>query len=136
MSSIGKIKKNAEKYRLEQFCRQMTPEQYKQALTTAVRTATENLALEYDRNLNKMKEETNKKIDSIVNVAINMTSVEFLYEIGRQLDCYIDKPENMEQKIDLVQEIGENVAKIIQNYDKKEFDKKRKQVEKIFKIKF
>lgn len=136
MSSISKIRKNADKYRMEEFCRQMTPEQYKQALKTAVKAATENLAIEYDRMLQKNQEETNKKIDSIVNVAINMTSVEFLYEIGRQLDCYIDKPENMEQKIDLVQEIGENVAKIIQNYDKKEFDKKRKQVEKIFNIKF
>lgn len=140
MSSIGKLRKNAENYRLNEIYKNMTPEQYQQGIQLAIRNTQAELATEYNTKLQKMqdkiREDTHKKMDSLVNVAINMTSVEFLYEIARQLDCFIDKPENMDQKIDLVQEISENVMKNIQDYHKKDFEKKRQLVEKIFKIQF
>lgn len=140
MSSIGKLRKNAENYRLSEIYKNMTPEQYQQGIQLAIRNTQAELATEYNTKLQKMqdkiREDTHKKMDSLVNVAINMTSVEFLYEIARQLDCFIDKPENMDQKIDLVQEISENVMKNIQDYHKKDFEKKRQLVEKIFKIQF
>ena len=119
MSSIGKLRKNAENYRLNEIYKNMTPEQYQQGIQLAIRNTQAELVTEYNTKLQKMqdkiREDTHKKMDSLVNVAINMTSVEFLYEIGRQLDCFIDKPENMDQKIDLVQEISENVIKNIQD---------------------
>ena len=140
MSSIGKLRKNAENYRLNEIYKNMTPEQYQQGIQLAIRNTQAELATEYNTKLQKMqdkiREDTHKKMDSLVNVAINMTSVEFLYEIAKQLDCFIDKPENMNQKIDLVQEISENVMKNIQDYHKKDFEKKRQLVEKIFKIQF
>lgn len=136
MSSIGKLRKNAENYRINEFYKNMTPEQYKYAIETAIKNTQNQMLIEYNNKLKKNQEKNNKNIDSIVNVAINMTAIEFLYEIGRQLDCYIDKPENIEQKIDLVQEISENVMKHIQDYSKSDFEEKRKQVEKIFNIEF
>lgn len=140
MSSLGKLKKNAEKYRLEQFCNQMTPEQYQIALKTAVKTATENLALEYDRQLTRIEQEKNDELSAIINVI----SVELLYEIAVQMNCFVENPEFLDQKADKIQEMFENSMNAIQNYvsckqsgvSLKEYSEKKKKLEKIIHIKF
>ena len=139
MSSYSKIAKNAEKYRLEQFCNQMTPEQYKQTLKTAVKAATENLALEYDRQLAKIEQEKENKICSLIHVI----NVEILYEIASQMDCFVKNPEILDQKREKILEIYENSRKAIMGYIEnkypekslKEFCNKKNQLEKLLKIK-
>lgn len=140
MSSLGKIKKNVDKYRMEEFCRQMTPEQYRQALKTAVKAATENLAYEYDRQLARIEQEKNDELNAIINVI----SVELLYEIAVQMDCFVENPEFLDQKADKIQEMFENSMNAIQNYisckqsgvSLKEYHEKKKKLEKIIHIKF
>lgn len=144
MSSLGKIKKNVDKYRMEEFCRQMTPEQYRQALKTAVKNATESLAIEYDKRLQKMQEEYELQSHMQFKAVKDTISVELLYELGRQLGCFEENPEFLEQKIDTVQNIFEKTMEAISKYAKykngnqsrKEFLKKQKKVENMFNIKF
>ena len=140
MSSLGKIRKNVDRYRMEEFCRQMTPEQYKQALKTAVKAATENLALEYDRQLAKIQKETNDEIGALIHVII----VEILYEIATQMDCFVENPEFLDQKTDKIQEIFDNAMNSIQSYisykktgvSLKEYHEKKKKLEKTINLKF
>ena len=144
MSSLGKLKKNAEAYRINQFYNNMTPEQYREGIRLAVKNSTETLAREYDRNLQKIQEEANLHIKESVRLAIDTISVELLYELADQLECFVDNPEFLDQKIDKVQNIYESTMKAIgkyANYKKesqarKEFLKKQKKVEKMFNIKF
>lgn len=140
MSSYSKIAKNAEKYRLEQFCNQMTPEQYRQALKTAVKAATENLAYEYDKQLARIEQEKNDELNAIINVI----SVELLYEIAVQMNCFVENPEYLDQKREKIQEMFDNAMNAIQNYvsckqsgvSLKEYSEKKKKIEKIIHIKF
>ena len=140
MSSLGKFKKNVEKYRLEQFCSQMTPEQYQIALKTATKAVTENLAYEYDRQLARIEQEKNDELNAIINVI----SVELLYEIAVQMNCFVENPEFLDQKADKIQEMFENSMNAIQNYvsckqsglSLKEYSEKKKKLEKIIHIKF
>ena len=135
MSSIGKLRKNAENYKLNEIYRNMTPEQYQRGIQLAIQNTQNELVAEYNLKLQKMQDkiitDMTKKMDNLVSVAVNMTSIEFLYELGKQLDCFIDDPEYMDQKIDLVQEISEHIMINIENYDKEAFNKKRKLVEQI-----
>ena len=67
-----------------------------------------------------------------------------IYEIGRLLECYVKEPENLDQKIDLVQGIYETAMTSIEEYashkyknDKqaqKAFAKKKKTIQKLFGI--
>ena len=140
MSSLGKIKKNVDKYRMEEFCRQMTPEQYRQALKTATKAATENLAIEYDRRLIALEKAKDDELSAIINVI----SVELLYEIACQMDCFSEKPEYLDQKADKIQEMFENTMNSIQSYisckqsgvSLKQFHEKREKIEKTLNIKF
>ncbi len=140
MSSIGKLRKNAENYKLNEIYRNMTPERYQRGIQLAIQNTQNELVAEYNLKLQKMQDiiitDMTKKMDNLVSVVVNMTSIKFLYELRKQLDCFIDDPEYMDQKIDLVQEISEHIMINIENYDKEEFNKKRKLVEQIFKIKF
>lgn len=69
-------------------------------------------------------------------------SIEFLYEVANQLECFVDEPENLDLKIDLVQKIYKNIMKSIQDYadiknDKeayKEFHRKKELIKKVFNI--
>lgn len=142
MSKLGKLKKNAEKFEMQQFYSNMTPEQYREGIKVAVRQASEQLAKEYDRQLYKLRDDFNNKIKESVHITMDTFSIEFLYEVADQLECFVDEPENLEQKIELVQNIYENIMKSIQTYadiktDKdafKEFQRKKKQIEKVFNI--
>ena len=137
---MEKLRKNAENYKLNEIYRNMTPEQYQRGIQLAIQNTQNELVAEYNLKLQKMQDkiitDMTKKMDNLVSVAVNMTSIEILYELGKQLDCFIDDTEYMDQKIDLVQEISEHIMINIENYDKEAFNKKRKLVEQIFKIKF
>lgn len=144
MSNLRKIKKNAEQYRINEFYRNMTPEQYREGIRAAVKNSTESLAKEYDRNLKRLEEEANLRIGESVHLAIDTISVELLYELGKQMECFVEEPEYFDQKKDKIQDMYSNIMSSIENYTKykkekdarKDFENKRKLVEKTFDIKF
>ena len=69
-------------------------------------------------------------------------ATEMVYELGNILECYKDEPEYLDQKIDIVQGIYETAMQSIEDYagdkyetDKqaqKEFERKKKTIQKIF----
>lgn len=61
MSSIGKLRKNAETYRVNEIYRNMTPEQYKEGIRRAVDIATKELASRCQRDIERVEETANKK---------------------------------------------------------------------------
>ena len=142
MSKLGKIQKNAHEYEMNQIYGKMTPEQYRDGIRLAVKTATSDLAKEYDRQLKKLCDDYNKKITESINITIDTFSIEFIYELGKQLECFNENPENLEQKTELVQNIYENIMKSIQNYADiqndgdayKEFKRKKELIDKVFNI--
>lgn len=144
MSSLGKIKKNAEKFELNQIYKNMTPEQYQEGIRIAVNKAISNLAIEYDNNIKKLKQHFEYELKGCTIYAIDTLSVELLYELANQLGCFEENPDYLEDKIYRVKEIYENTMDSIKKYanyknDKqarKEFEKKKKKVEKMFDIKF
>lgn len=144
MSSIGKLRKNAENYRINEFYKNMTPEQYREGIKLTTKQIAESLTIEYNLKLQKIQEESNYKIKEGIKLAIDTISVELLYELARQLECFEENTEYLDQKIDKVQDIYKNTMSAIEKYAnykkesqaRKEFLKKQKKVEKMFNIKF
>lgn len=144
MSSLGKIRKNVENYRMNEVYKNMTPEQYREGIRHAVKIATDDMAREYENTLRKVEEKANSRVADGVRFAIDTISVELLYELGNQLGCFEENAEYLDEKIDKVQDIYKNTMSAIEgytNYKKvgqasKEFEKKKKKVEKMFSIKF
>lgn len=149
MSSIGKIKKNAEKFELEQIYKNMTPQMYQEGIKRAVKEATKTLAKEYDLTLEKTTNEYNEKLKMInenannrVKMAIDIISIELLYELGNQLECFKDDVEYLDQKIDVVQNIYQKTMDCVWSYLEeknakksfKEFKIKENKVKEVFKI--
>lgn len=144
MSSIGKLRKNAENYRINEIYRNMTPEQYRQGIENAVNMRTEELSKLYAKDIKKIQEEFAEEL-SVRNHAIKQIMfVELLYELADQLECFVKEPEFLEQKIEKIKGIYENTIKTIEDYTKyknegqavKIFEKKKKKMENMFNIKF
>ena len=144
MSSLSKLKKNAENYKINQFYQNMTPEQYQEGIRIAIQKTTDDLTRQYNENLERLKEEANRNISQSATLAIDTISVELLYELGRQLGCFEENPEYLDQKIDTVQRIYENTMNAINKYTRykkgnqarKDFEKKKHKVQKMFKVEF
>lgn len=144
MSSIGKLRKNAENYKINQFYQNMTPEQYQEGIRIAIQKTTDDLTRQYNENLERLKEEANRNISQSATLAIDTISVELLYELGNQLGCFEENPEYLDQKIDTVQRIYENTMNAINKYTRykkgnqarKDFEKKKHKVQKMFKVEF
>lgn len=143
-SPYRKIAKNAQKFEMDAIYRNMTPEQYKEGIRTAVKNAVNDLSKEYDIQMEKMRQEYNRSISESVMIAMDTLSVEILYELGNVLECYVKEPDHLEQKVDIVQNIYEAAMNSIRDYagDKykngnqahRAFQKKKKTIEKVFKI--
>ena len=143
-SSFRKIQKNAEQYKIDQFYKTMTPEDYKKGIELAIKKTEEKLEREYNAELLRMGNEYNRAIQENTLIAMDTLAVEILYELGNVLECYKDNPEYLDQKIDIVQNIYETAMNSIADYasDKynndnqaqKVFEKKKKTVKKIFGI--
>ena len=143
-SSFRKIQRNAEQYKIDQFYKTMTPEDYKKGIELAIKKTEEKLEREYNAELTRMGNEYNRAIHENTLIAMDTLAVEILYELGNVLECYKDDPEYLDQKIDIVQNIYETAMNSIADYasDKynndmqaqKVFEKKKKTVKKIFGI--
>ena len=144
MSSLSKLKKNAENYKINQFYQNMTPEQYQEGIRIAIQKTTNDLTKQYNENLERLKEEANRNISQSATLAIDTISVELLYELGRQLGCFEENAEYLEEKIDKVRDIYINTMEAINKYTKykkgnqarKDFEKKKRTVQKMFKVEF
>lgn len=144
MSSLSKLKKNAENYRMNEVYKNMTSEQYREGVRRAVKIATDDMAREYENTLRKVEEKANSRVADGVRFAIDTISVELLYELGNQLGCFEENAEYLDEKIDKVQDIYKNTMSAIEGYTKykksgqasRNFEKKKKKVEKMFSIKF
>lgn len=144
MSSLGKLRKNAQKFNLKQLYSNMTPEEYRNGIKMAVKSAVRDLAIEYDKNINKLKKEYENSLKYSTIYAIDTLSVELLYELANQLGCFEENPDFLEDKIYRVKEIYENTMNSIKGYvdfktdeeAQKEFAIKKKKVEAMFDIKF
>ena len=144
MSSLSKIRKNVENYNINQLYNNMTPEDYKNGVRMAVNETIKDLNISYQENINKLKKEYEENLKYSTIYAIDTLSVELLYELAKQLGCFDKEPEFLEDKIYRVKEIYQNTIDSIAKYTKyktdkqaqKEYDKKKKKVEKMFDIKF
>lgn len=141
-NKLSKIQNNAKQFELNDFYKNMTPEQYREGVRTAVKKAVDDLGKEYDVLMEKMRQEYNRCIAESTMIAMDTLSVELLYELGNVLECYKKEPEYLEQKIDIVQNIYEAAMNSIKKYAsykndnqaQKVFQKKKKTIEKVFGI--
>lgn len=144
MSKLGKLKRNARNYELKLIYENMTPEQYQEGIRTAVNTAINDLSVEYNKNIHKLKERYEMSIRDATFYAIDTLSVELLYELAKQMDCFNENSDYLEEKIDKVQEIYQNTMESIKKYTtyktdnqaRRKFEEKKKKVEKLFNIQF
>lgn len=143
MSSISrKIQKNVDNFMVDQYYKNMTPAMYKEGIENAIKVTEERLTKEYNANLKHLTDQYNRGIREATLVGMDTLAVEMIYELGNVLECYVDEPEYLDQKIDIVQNIYETAMNSIGDYatDKykndaqaqKAFQKKKKTITKIF----
>lgn len=151
MSSIArKINKNAENFMLENLYKNMTPEQYKIALKNAIDKTTKELTTRFEVEYEKLRKSYQQELDYNAATIMNTISVELLYEIANQIE-YWDMKEETEDDIYTkesakfrIKEIYSNTMQSIKQYATmkkgekafKVFEKRKKQLEKEFDIKF
>ena len=143
-SPLRKIQKNASQYELDQIYKNMTPEQYREGIRSAVQRTMEDVGREYEKELVKVRRECRQAVYESVLTAMDTLSVEMIYELGNILNCYDEEPTYLDQKIDIVQGLYEKAMDSIKDYAgtkykndnqaKKVFEKKKKIVKKVFGI--
>lgn len=141
-SPYKKIQKNAQQFEMDKIYQNMTPEQYRMGIRRVAAHAAEEVSKEYERQMEKMKEEYNRTIRDGISMAMDTVSIEIIYELGKVLNCYDDEPTYLDQKIDIVQNLYSTVMENIKKYAaykndhqaQKAYEKKKKVVEKVFKI--
>ena len=143
MSSIAKkIQKNTENFMVKEYYKNMTPEMYQQGINNAIKLTEERLTKEYNAELLRISKEFDRKLQEGTLLAMDTLATEMVYELGNILECYKDEPEYLDQKIDIVQGIYETAMQSIEDYAgdkyetdkqaKKEFERKKKTIQKIF----
>ena len=145
MGSLSrKIQKNADNFIINEYYKNMTPEMYKEGVQRAIKMTEENLTKRYNAELKKLTDTYNETLQEAALLAMDTLATEMIYELGNVLECYKEEPEYLDQKIDIVQGIYETAIKSIESYaskkyktDKhaqKEFERKKKTIQKLFNI--
>lgn len=144
-SPLRKIQKNMTNFNIDNLYQNMTPEQYRQGIRIAIQRTERELTDEFNLKYQKLITDFNNDMREGMRQAIDTISVELLYELATQMECFTEEDEDLlEQKIGKVQEIYENTMETIRKYNKyktsnqarKEFLKRKNKVEKMFNIKF
>lgn len=127
---------------VKEYYKNMTPEMYQQGINNAIKLTEERLTKEYNAELLRIAKEFDRKLQEGTLLAMDTLATEMVYELGNILECYKDEPEYLDQKIDIVQGIYETAMQSIEDYagdkyetDKqaqKEFERKKKTIQKIF----
>lgn len=144
MSSIGKLRKNAENYKINEFYRNMTPEQYRQGIEYAVKRREEELYSRFNKDVKKIQDDATTEINMRNYFVKQIIFVELLYELADELECFVKEPEFLDQKIEKIKGIYENTILAIDKYTKckkkgqalKEFEKKKNKIIEMLDIKF
>lgn len=145
MSNLSrKIQKNADNFIIDQYYKNMTPDMYKEGIQNAIKMTEDRLVKRYDAELERITRQYKRDIQERTLIAMDTLAVEMIYELGNVLECYVDEPEYLDQKIDIVQNIYEKAMTSIGDYatDKyksdaqaqKAFEKKKKTIQKVFRM--
>ena len=144
-SSYKKLEKRAQEYKIKEFYKNMSPEDYQYGIESAIKKTEESLARQYNDKYQKLTESFKLELRDGIKMAIDTISVELLYELANQMDVFTEEDEYLlNQKIDKVQEIYINTMETIKKYNNyknnnqahREFERKKKKVEKLFSIEF
>lgn len=144
-SSYKKLEKRAQEYKIKEFYKNMSPEDYQYGIESAIKKTEESLAKQYNDKYQKLTESFKSELKDGIKMAIDTISVELLYELANQMDVFTEEDEYLlNQKIDKVQEIYINTMETIKKYNNyknnnqahREFERKKKKVEKLFSIEF
>lgn len=140
-STWKKIQKNIDNFTVKDYYEHMTPKMYQDGIQNAIKLTEQKLKerynselkrmqKDYNAELKRMNEEYNDVVKRETFRAMDVLAVEILYELGKELDCYVDEPEYLEQKIDVVQNLYETAMTSIADYatDKYENDEQAQQV--------
>ncbi len=145
MSNLSrKIQKNADNFIIDQYYKNMTPDMYKEGIQNAIKMTEDRLVKRYDAELERITRQYKRDVQERTLIAMDTLAVEMIYELGNVLECYVDEPEYLDQKIDIVQNIYEKAMTSIGDYatDKyesdaqaqKAFEKKKKTIQKVFRM--
>lgn len=145
MSNLSrKIQKNADNFIIDQYYKNMTPDMYKEGIQNAIKMTEDRLVKRYDAELERITKQYKRDVQERTLIAMDTLAVEMIYELGNVLECYVDEPEYLDQKIDIVQNIYEKAMTSIGDYatDKyksdaqaqKAFEKKKKTIQKVFRM--
>lgn len=143
-STWRKLQKASEDFAVKKFYENMTPQMYQEGIQNAIKMTEDRLTKEFNAELQRMGKEYNKAIQEGTLIAMDTLAVEMIYELGNILECYKEEPEYLDQKIDIVQGIYETAMQSIEDYaspkyknDKqaqKEFERKKKTIQKVFRM--
>lgn len=150
MSSLGKMRKNADKFALNNVYSKMNPQQISNAIQLALDRQRADLVGEFNKDFKKLENEYNQNLKYNMDCVLNTISVELLYELADQMGYWDLKDETEEDKYIKesvqfrIQEIYINTMDKIEKYSKmknekqanRAFKSKREKVEKEFNIKF
>lgn len=141
-STWRKIQKANEDYIINKYYENMTPEMYKDGIQRAIKMTEDRCLKEYEYEITRMCNEYNEKLKDNMLHAMDTLATEMIYELGNVLECYVDEPEYLDQKIDIVQGIYETAMRAIEDYAsskyktdaqaQKAYEKKKKKIQKIF----
>ena len=141
-SNWKKLQKASEDFAVKKYYESMTPETYKDGIQRAIKMTEERCLKEYEAELVRMSKEFNRKLQDATLIAMDTLATEMIYELGNVLECYVDEPEYLDQKVDIVQNIYETAMRSIEDYasekyktDKdaqKVYEKKKKTIQKLF----
>lgn len=151
MGSLGrKINKNANQFNMLDAYSKMTPQQIQGAIQTALNAQRKEMINQFNNEFEKMENHYNRSLQINFTNVIDIISVELLYELADQMNYWNLKGETEEDQYVKesikfrVQEIFENTMNKIQGYAdmkyektaSKEFEDKKKKIQKEFGIKF
>ncbi len=141
-STWKKLQKASEDFAIKKYYESMTPEMYQEGIHNAIKMTEERLSKEYNAELTRMGNEFNRKLQEGTLIAMDTLATEMIYELGNVLECYVDEPEYLDQKIDIVQNIYETAMHSIEDYASKKYktdaqaqkayEKKKKTIQKVF----
>ena len=144
-STYKKLEKMTQEKKIKEFYKNMSPEDYQYGIESAIKKTEESLAKQYNDKYQKLTESFKSELKDGIKMAIDTISVELLYELANQMDVFTEEDEYLlNQKIDKVQEIYINTMETIKKYNNyknnnqahREFERKKKKVEKLFSIEF
>lgn len=143
MSSLSrKIQKNSEDFMIKEYYKNMTPEMYQEGINRAIKIAEETCLKRYQAELSELTRKYNEAILNSTLIAMDTLATEMIYELGNMLECYVEAPEYLDQKVDIVQKLYETAMTSIEDYatdkyenDKaaqKEYKRKKQTIQRIF----